>query len=233
MPGCQSLTFEQLSGRWLPLSKSISIHSRGRGGGWRGPPPPSSIWSFALHPLLCWWTNDQQQLIYFSEVSLEIYFSEVSSENSRRLSNIDFLIVVWLLSIIVVRLLSSLFSPDMQHSLASACAVRFKLFLYCWPLLYDFLWLMFFFFNDFRGRGVFLEKKAALIIIFFSQQQAAPASIYYIALFFIPINLSNPKWSVKPFRAIWIQGSGWDSQYSSWLSPLSHSLFLHPYPVKR
>ena len=89
MPGCQSLTFEQLSGRWLPLSKSIIIHSRGRGGGWRGPPPPSSIWSFALHPLLCWWTNDQQQLIYFSEVSLEIYFSEVSLENSRLLSNID------------------------------------------------------------------------------------------------------------------------------------------------
>ena len=74
-------------GRWLPLSKSI--HSRGRGGGWRRPPPPSSTWSFALHPLLCWWTNDQQQLIYFSEVSLEIYFSEVSLENSRLLSNID------------------------------------------------------------------------------------------------------------------------------------------------
>ena len=32
------------------------------------------------------------------------------------------LIVVWLLSIIVVWLLSSLFSPDMQPSLASACA---------------------------------------------------------------------------------------------------------------
>ena len=76
-------------GRWLPLSKSILIHSRGRGGGWRRPPPPSSTWSFALHPLLCWWTNDQQQLIYFSEVSLEIYFSEVSLENSRRLSNLD------------------------------------------------------------------------------------------------------------------------------------------------
>ena len=89
MPGCQSLTFEQLSGRWLPLSKSILIHSRGRGGGWRRPPPPSSTWSFALHPLLCWWTNDQQQLIYFSEVSLEIYFSEVSLEKSRLLSNLD------------------------------------------------------------------------------------------------------------------------------------------------
>ena len=146
-------------GRWLPLSKSILIHSRGRGGGWRRPPPPSSTWSFALHPLLCWWTNDQQQLIYFSgEVSLDISLMKLlwKIPDSCRISTL--LIVVWLLSIIVVWLLSTLFSPDMQHSLASACAVRFKLFLYCWPLLYDFLWLMFFFFSDFRRRWVFIQS---------------------------------------------------------------------------
>ena len=136
-------------GRWLPLSKSILIHSRGRGGGWRRPPPPSSTWSFALHPLLCWWTNDQQQLIYFSEVSLEIYFSEVSLENSRLLSNIDSshcgMIVINHSGMIVIKY----FLRICSLAWLLRVPMRFKFLLYCcasslWLLVIDVLLLQWF-----------------------------------------------------------------------------------------
>jgi len=48
---------------------------------------------------------------------------------------------------------------------------------------------MFLFFNVFRGRGVFLEKKA--VVVFFSQQQAAAASI--LLYYFIPTKLIQSK----------------------------------------
>ena len=171
-------------GRWLPLSKSLLIHSHGRGGGWRRPPPPSSTWSFALHPLLCWWTNDQQQLIYFSgEVSLDISLMKFlwKIPDSCRISTL--LIVVWLLSIIVVWLLSSLFSPDMQPSLASACAVRFKFYLYCcasslWLLVIDVLLLQWF-----QKKRSFYFWEEGCICCFFRSSSSRQQQVYYYFLF--------------------------------------------------
>ena len=167
-------------GRWLPLSKSILIHSRGCGGGWRWPPPPSSTWSFALHPLLCWWTNDQQQLIYFSgEVTLDISLMKFlwKIPDSCQISTL--LIVVWLLSIIVVWLLSSLFSPDLQPSLAfCVCSeiqiVSVLLASSLWLLVIDVLLLQWF-----RKKRSFYFWEEGCICFFFRSSRQQQVYYYY------------------------------------------------------
>jgi len=133
------------------------------------------------------------------------------------------LIVVWLLSIIVVWLLSSLFSPDMQPSLASGCAneIQISSVLLC---------LLFMTSCDWCSSSLviseeeeFLLLKAAAFVVVFRSSSSRQQQVILYYIIFIPINLYNPKWSIKPFfRFVYkLVGGIANTLRGSWLSPLS------------